>query len=118
MADLKEGDKVLYVPGSAHHLDKDLQGDYLFDYEHVEDSTGTLRKSAGEPAHMKALGRMVHYDRDRGVMNMAGVHVVRPTSPKFYWPAKIIQIVGGAYELEIPHPQGTYTLYYRVPYDP
>lgn len=142
MAELKEGDKVLYVADPCHWNDLDHRGErvFAFAFEDGPPLPSTRQKpQKGQPVQGFAeLGVFERFDHDKGTVLTASQHTLRPIGPKSAWPATVVRhlfreelreataVIDGQEQrvlvpvrderlaLEVQHPNGYLTLYYPL----
>lgn len=107
------GQKVAYVPGPAHYLDRDQRGDHVFEFVHAKSHRGS---EAGQVVQMQHVGMMTRRTPE-GHFETGGGHTIRPTRPQAHWSAVVTFVHGdGLVDLDIQHPLGHRLGYFKIPY--
>jgi hypothetical protein len=112
MADVKPGDRVLYVPDLCHWHNTDRHGELVFQFCHEKGSRGGKPGQPIAPQDVKKLGRVESRNEAGHLVTSAG-HVVRPDKPLFYWEARVERVhADGSADLTVFHPNGAVTYAY------
>ena len=107
------GDKVLYIPSIAHCYDRDLQGNFAWQFSRQNRGNG---RDSVELLDDAEVGRILNQAQSQKNFQLKAS--LTPVQPKARWQAVIRNIIGTVADLDVTHVCGGVTLHYDgVPYD-